>query len=83
MFFSLQTDFCLSVFPTKNLYAVYVSHIHVGCPSNLTFLDFNSLTLFREGNECGKSVPFNRPEVPRGFKEVNVPRLRENDPEWW
>ena len=24
-----------------------------------------------------------RPEVPRGFQEVKVPRLRDNDPEWW
>ena len=24
-----------------------------------------------------------RHEVPRGFKEVKVPRLRDNDPEWW
>ena len=23
-----------------------------------------------------------RPEVPRGFQEVKVPRLRDNDPEW-
>ena len=24
-----------------------------------------------------------RPEVPRGFQEVKVPRLRDNDPGWW
>jgi len=24
-----------------------------------------------------------RPEVPRGFQEVKVPRLRDNSPEWW
>jgi len=24
-----------------------------------------------------------RPEVPRGFQEVKVPRLRGNDPRWW
>ena len=24
-----------------------------------------------------------RPEVPRGFQEVKVPRLRDNGPEWW
>ena len=23
------------------------------------------------------------PEVPRGFQEVKVPRLRDNGPEWW
>jgi len=23
-----------------------------------------------------------RPEVPRGFQEVKVPRLRDNGPEW-
>ena len=23
------------------------------------------------------------PEVPRGFEEVKVPRLRNNDPGWW
>jgi len=25
----------------------------------------------------------NRAEVPRGFQEVKVPRLRDNGPEWW
>ena len=24
-----------------------------------------------------------RPEVPRGFEEVKVPRLRDNGPGWW
>ena len=24
-----------------------------------------------------------RPEVPRGFQEIKVPRLRDNSPEWW
>jgi len=24
-----------------------------------------------------------RPEVPRGFQEVKVPRLRDSSPEWW
>ena len=24
-----------------------------------------------------------RPEVPRRFQEVKVPRLRDNDLEWW
>jgi len=24
-----------------------------------------------------------RPEVPRGFQEIKVPRLRDNGPEWW
>jgi len=24
-----------------------------------------------------------RPEVPRGFQEVKVPRLRDSGPEWW
>ena len=24
-----------------------------------------------------------RPEVPRGFQEVKVPRLRDNRPRWW
>ena len=24
-----------------------------------------------------------RPEVPRGFQEVKVPRLRDNGPELW
>ena len=23
------------------------------------------------------------PEMPRGFQEVKVPRLRDNGPEWW
>jgi len=24
-----------------------------------------------------------KPEVPRGFQEVKVPRLRDNGPGWW
>jgi len=24
-----------------------------------------------------------RPEVPRGFQEVKVPRLHDNGPGWW
>jgi len=24
-----------------------------------------------------------RPEVPGGFQDVKVPRLRDNDPGWW
>ena len=24
-----------------------------------------------------------RPDVPRGFQEVKVPRLRDNGPGWW
>jgi len=24
-----------------------------------------------------------RPEVPRGFQEVKVPKLSDNDPGWW
>jgi len=24
-----------------------------------------------------------RPEVPRGFQEFKVPRLRDNGPGWW
>jgi len=24
-----------------------------------------------------------RPEMPREFQEVKVPRLRVNDPSWW
>ena len=36
---------------------------------------------------CGVKVKVNqshyRPEVPRGFQEVKVPRLRDNGPEWW
>jgi len=27
--------------------------------------------------------PHYRPEVPRGFQEVKVPRLRDNGPGWW
>jgi len=33
----------------------------------------------------GKKVNQSRytPEVPRGFQEVKVPRLRDNGPGWW
>jgi len=27
--------------------------------------------------------PITGPEVPRGFQEVKVPRLRDNGPGWW
>jgi len=36
---------------------------------------------------CSKITAVNqshyRPEVPRGFKEVKIPRLRDNGPECW
>jgi len=38
----------------------------------------------------GRSITFSyknhshyTPEVPRGFQEVKVPRLRDNGPGWW
>jgi len=30
-----------------------------------------------------KAVPVTGSEMPRGFQEVKVPRLRDNGPEWW
>ena len=40
---------------------------------------------------CPRCVPIKvkrnsshyRPDVPRGFQEVKVPRLRDNGPGWW
>ena len=34
---------------------------------------------------CNKKVKQShyRPEVPRGFQEVKVPRLRDSGPGWW
>ena len=39
----------------------------------------------RDGAVSGKNVNQShyRPEVPRGFQEVQVPRLRDNSSEWW
>ena len=38
----------------------------------------------RDGAVSGKQVNQShyRPEVPRGFQEVQVPRLRDSGPEW-
>ena len=33
--------------------------------------------------EYVKNQPHYRPEVPRGFQEVKVPRLHNNGPGWW
>ena len=36
-----------------------------------------------EENVSGKvNQSYYRPEVPRGFQEVKVPRLRDSGPEW-
>jgi len=32
---------------------------------------------------CKVNQSHYRPEVPRGFQEVLVPRLCDNGPEWW
>jgi len=32
---------------------------------------------------CKVNQSHYRPEVPRGFQEVKVPRLHDNGPEWW
>jgi len=36
--------------------------------------------LYRSLNTIKKNQPHYRPEVPRGFQEVKVPRLRDNGP---
>jgi len=38
----------------------------------------NSFIISIKVNQCHY-----RPEVPRGFQEVKVPRLCDNDPGWW
>jgi len=40
------------------------------------------LEIFNIITEKGKSVPL-QAEVPRGFQEVKVARLRDNGPAWW
>jgi len=34
-------------------------------------------------SKSAKNQPHYRPEMPRGFQEVKVPRLHDNDPGWW
>jgi len=37
---------------------------------------------FEEAVQCKVNRSLYRPEVPRGFQEVKVPRLRDNGPGW-
>jgi len=39
------------------------------------------LNIHSDGKKVNQS--HYRPEVPRGFQEVKVPRLRDDGPEWW
>jgi len=41
------------------------------------------LTVSREVARCKVNQSHYRPEVPRGFQEVKVPRLRDNGTGWW
>ena len=51
-----------------------------------TSFDINSQTTasLQTSVDCKKvNQSHYRPEVPRGFQEVKVPRLRDNGPGWW
>ena len=42
------------------------------------------MLMLRRSKTCVKvNQSHYRPEVPRGFQEVKVPRLRDNGPGWW
>jgi len=47
------------------------------------FLDvkYKEIEVFNNNNKVNES--HYRPEGPRGFQEVKVPRLRDNGPRWW
>jgi len=44
----------------------------------LPFLEFPDVCKGKKVNQSHY-----RPEVPRGFQEVKVPKLHVNGPEWW
>jgi len=41
------------------------------------------ILLANDGNQVGKNQSHYRPEVRRGFREVKVPRLRDDGPGCW
>jgi len=54
-------------------------------PTNMTVVSYCVFKTQKIGWKLilkGKAVPL-QAEMPRGFQEVKVPRLRDNGPEWW
>jgi len=45
--------------------------------------DLGSTQPLTEMSKVNLNESHYRPEVPRDFQEVKVPRLRDNGPEWW
>jgi len=48
----------------------------------MPYLKFVSSTVNPRASHISKQSHY-RPEVPRGFQEVKVPRLRDTGPGWW
>ena len=53
------------------------------CPAFTTGMFNDVFIAFNVACKKKRNQSHYRPEVPRGFQKVNVPRLRDNGPEWW
>jgi hypothetical protein len=52
------------------------------CPEGSRKLRFpDYVTMAQNGGKVVNQFHY-RPEVPRGFQVIKVPRLRDNNPEW-
>jgi len=56
-------------FKCVDIHSVYKTHTHTQKHTHIYIYQLNQ--------------PRYRPEVPRGFQEVKVPRLRDSGPGWW
>ena len=68
----------VDILEDRKFLAASVNGAH-GCPAHET--DKSPGPFFTVEEKVNKS--HYRTEIPRGFQEVKVPRLRDNGPEWW
>jgi len=53
------------------------------CSQHKVSVEYLCFRVFYRPNQLKGHQSHYRPEVPRGFEEVKVPRLRNNGPGWW
>ena len=68
----------LNSYYTDSIVYAFSLQSHITSATESTRCLFNQTTVKVKVNQSHY-----RSEVPRGFQEVKVPRLRDNGPEWW
>ena len=84
--FFFKANFAMAILPHRHIpkfsrcpRSAFQS-VQVLAPQTGIFQEYNSFSFFRK---IKVNQSHYRPEVPRGFQEVKVPRLRDDGPEWW